>query len=66
MLALEHQSVFIYDYLIDAGADVNYRDGNNLSVLHYALNARGEEYAVKILQSGKLDRAVAQIVGTNG
>ena len=37
MLALEFKSVFIFEYLLEQGANVNLLDSKRMSVLHYAL-----------------------------
>ena len=44
--------VFIFDFLIEMGANVNILDNRRMSPLHYALELPDELYAVKILETG--------------
>lgn len=41
-------------------------DAKRRSVLHHALSSNDEEFALKILNSQKVDPAVAQVIMPNG
>ena len=58
-MSLMLDCVFIFDFLIEMGANVNALDSRRMSALHYALELTDELYAVKILETGKVDPAVA-------
>ena len=66
MLALEFKSIFIFEYLLEQGADVNALDKKRHSVLHYALQSRDEIFAVNILQTGRCDPAAARVLDEVG
>ena len=66
MLALEFKSIFIFEYLLEQGADVNALDKKRLSVLHYALQSRDEIFAVNILQTERCDAAAARVLDEHG
>ena len=66
MLALEFGAMAIFDYLLYLEADVNQLDGRRVSLLHYALNAREEIYAVKVLKTGRVNPLTVQITGPDG
>ena len=50
MLALEFKSLFIFEYLLEQGANVNLLDDKRMSVLHYALTSRDEIWSINILE----------------
>ena len=58
MLALLQKSIFIFEWLLEQGANVNALSEDRLSILHYALNQNDEIYAVNILETGRVDPAV--------
>jgi len=49
MLALEFKSIFIFEYLLEQGANVSALDNQRMSALHYALLSRDEIFSVNIL-----------------
>lgn len=63
MLALEFKSLFIFEFLLEQGADVNLLDDRRMSVLHYALASRDEMFAINILESARnVDPAILHVL----
>ena len=66
MLALEFKSLFIFEYLLEQGADANKLDIKNNSVLHYALISRDEIFALNLLEKGRVLPSLALALSSEG